>query len=123
MAHTAFNPELHGFAFNNTWTLDLPTTETLQKITTSVIGLELGLLLSLKTNPKQSKVGLGLTSLAALGLLIANRRSKTFVFGLCGGMSFTALDYFLLGLALPVDTEGIHPTSQTPDGRALRSYI
>ncbi len=61
--------------------------------------------------------------MVTLGLLVASRKVESSPFGLCGGMSFAALDYYRSGLALPSSSGTVHPTSQTTDGRALRSYI
>src|SRR5258708_39483941 len=104
LVHTGFKPEVHGFAFNNTWNLDLPTLRTLKWLSASALVVGAIGLLSRRTGRKQSLFLLVLSTVSSVTLLVATDRARAFAFGLCGGMSFSAVDYFRCGMALPRGT-------------------
>jgi len=123
IVHTGFKPEVHGFAFNNTWNLDLPSIQAFKWLAASTLALSSVSLLSQRTDRKQRRTFLAISTLTTLVLFAFSNRTRSFRFGLCGGMSFSAVDYFRSGKTLPRGVEGLHPTSQSAEGNTIRHYI
>ena len=94
MPHTDFDPKEYGFAFNNSWNFDAAEEKDLYETFAGYLnrGTIAG---TLMFGP------LGSFSIA-MGILALRRQMKvhltsTSTFGLCGGMSFAALDYHKAG--------------------------
>lgn len=116
MKKTGFQPDTHGFAFVNLWTFDINENKHMNHALDQSIG---GAVNSLGA------------PMAALGGSTITTRLKEWVggalpesYGLCGGMAFTALDYYKQGGNLPRGKD-YHdlPPSDNPQGKALRDYL
>jgi hypothetical protein len=115
MPRTAFDPKTHGFAFVNSWQFDDTERERLRDIFSEY--LKWGTILG------AASFGLGGALLALLGILaLRNKIEKELAqgYGLCGGMAFTALDYYLASVPLP---RGEHARDRPAGGTPLRSYL
>jgi hypothetical protein len=115
MPKTAFDPGLHGFAFKNEWSLDQAERRQLRRVFRS----------TLTWGPLLGAIMLGPAGalLLPLGVCALRRKLETELargYGLCGGMSYAALDFFQAGLPIPRG-EGVH--AQPAPGTRLRSYI
>jgi hypothetical protein len=138
MSRTRFRPETDGFAFKNTWTFDSTEIATLTSIVQDAVGA--------------IEIVLSPIIAAALGPVLAAEAGVPFIgpwlvyetikkandaivdkivgaidanpYGLCGGMAFSSLDYFLKGWVVP---RGNGPNDQpqrtSATGTALRNYI
>jgi hypothetical protein len=115
MAMTKFDPQVHGFSFRNSWDFDDVEREQFRSITE-------GQLIKLR-----EKGGAVLGWLAAL----VARRAITPIrdrleeglglgYGLCGGMSYAALDFFYSGIDVPWDAD---PGDRPASGTRLRGYL
>ncbi len=111
MTQASFDPRTDGFAFINYWTLDDVLTQDLRN----------------KMNAAVDGVSTFLSAVPVLSLLrpfitrSVNewvKKASTQAYGLCGGMAFAALDYYVAGRTLP-DDKG--PTSNLSP--VLRDYI
>lgn len=117
MPRTDFEPTTDGFAFANSWSLDETEESAVRDalsdaITGSVIALG-----PILTGP-------------ALALRVGPKLSKQIIdglpdhYGLCGGMAFAALDYYLSGIPAPRGSgRNDQPTRETPEGTTLRDYL
>lgn len=112
MPKTTFLPEVHGFAFQNSFALsDDERTKLIQRLNLAI---------------DTTLVMLGPAGLA-MRLVGVRDRLQGFVanavpsgYGLCGGMAFAALDYFHSGIATP---RGTDENDQPPPGSPLRTYL
>lgn len=133
MLQTAFDPQMHGFAFANTFTFDgaerrhlhqtfarcLPWGGLLGAVLLGLIGAFL---------PPFGIVGaavFGLVGviLAALGILALRKLLERHLaphYGLCGGMCFTALDFYRASRPIPRDQEA---NGRPAPGAPLHRYI
>jgi hypothetical protein len=138
MSRTKFRPETDGYAFTNSWTFDSTEIATLTQLVTDAVGV--------------IEVVLSPFIAAALGPVIAAEAGVPFIgpwlvyetikkandaivnaivgaidakpYGLCGGMAFSSLDYFLKGWIVPRGNgTNDQPQRTSPTGTALRNYI
>lgn len=115
MTWTAFDPQRHGFAFENRWEFKEEEWWPLRELFSDY--LKWGVLFQ--------EAAFGLTRAPFLPFGIRALRGKmestsTPVYGLCGGMCFTALDFYKAGLPLP---RGQHRNDRPASGTSLRRYI
>jgi hypothetical protein len=115
MAMTNFDPQVHGFPFVNFWEFDDIEREQLRSIIEG------------RLSRLREKGGAVFGRLAA----VIARRAITPIrdrleeglepgYGLCGGMSYAALDFFRSGIGVPRDADsGTRPAS----GTRLRGYL
>lgn len=112
MPHTAFRPDVEGFAFINSWQL----TPTQEKALLDAIETAATTALSML-----GPIGYAARALGATGRLRTLVAAATpDVYGLCGGMAFAALDYYRVNRALPRGFgEWDHPAPESE----LRRYL
>lgn len=115
MPKTMFDPAEHGFAFINAWDFDESERQELRDLFDQYLkwGAIAGTAL----------LGLPGAILAPAGILALRNKLEEGLapgYGLCGGMAFVALDYFLAGRPLP---RGSHTHDQPPAGHPLRRYL
>ena len=114
MPRTGFDPERHGFAFDNRWRLSESELEELHE----------------RSNPLfQQAAILGLAAFGCLGGLLFRlgllrvrekvEQDLAHGFGLCGGMCFTALDFHKASLRLREQDLDDPPSAESP----LYAYI
>jgi hypothetical protein len=130
----AFHPETDGFLFNNNWTWDPTEEATLRKIISdalpaveAVLSPIISVILSPLVPPDPIVLGAALlaaNSKIKEGITNAILQGDNRTYGLCGGMAFTALDYWHKQWVVP-QGEGLldHPERVTPNGTVLRDYI
>src|SRR5262249_13379140 len=139
MGRTTFRPEIDGFAFENSWTFDALETEQLKRIISEalpaaeaiaspiiaaiagpVIATELAI--AGPFAPIVLYYEIKAINDAATNAIVNAVDAKPY--GLCGGMAFAALDYWLQGWIVPRGT-GPHdqPSRDTQQGTELRNYI
>jgi hypothetical protein len=138
MPRTTFRPETDGFAFTNQWTFDPTETAVLQQIVTDAVGvIEIALspLISVALAPViAAEAGVPFVGPLLVYETIKNANDAvvngivnaidSHHYGLCGGMAFASLDYWLLRWVLPRGNgPGDQPQRTTPQGTALRDYI
>ena len=117
MSKANFTPQINGFAFINSWTFDQTESDRVRNILT-VASNEALTLLSPLFGLSFIFFGVG----RALAKWITSAVPQTY--GLCGGMSFAALDYYEAKLALPRGNGPMDwPTRTTPGGAILRTYL
>lgn len=136
---TTFRPETDGFAFTNSWTFDQQEKQVLEQLVKDAVGV----LEALLSPIIMALLGPAITLEAALcgpfaPICIAATVSKindgivgditgaieAEGYGLCGGMAFSSLDYWLKQWVVPRGTgKNDQPDRSTPEGDALRSYI
>ena len=128
MPKTLFKPQVDGFAFTNSWTYDQAEIDEINKILAGVID---GLILTIvpMVAPVPDPITLAITT-AVVGPKIAGliQGTQPADYGLCGGMAWTALDYFKAGWVVPrgagYSDQPTRPDSGGSDaGAALRNYI
>ena len=133
MPHTTFDPQVHGFAFENRWNFDAEERQQLRTLFAryslwggllgaAAFGL-LGALLIPFAIPGAvvtALVGATLVPLAILALRNQLERHLDPGYGLCGGMCFTALDFFTAGRPLP---RGDGPRDRPAPRTRMRGYI
>lgn len=115
---TGFRPETDAFAFDNSWHLD--GTE-LEEIRRFLAREQDGLVRRLAESRLAQAIVRAVRRRHLLEDLMSDEHLTSF--GLCGGMAFAALDYYLLGWVVP---QGRGPDDHPADdaaGRALRNYI
>ena len=112
---TLFDPQVHGFAFVNSFQLAADERAKLAAALGTAIDLVLAPLGPLgplgfvvRTSGLRDKFAQSLAANIPDG------------YGLCGGMAFAALDYFNAGMPTP---RGNGPYDQPPPGSGLRSYL
>ena len=112
MGWTAFEARVHGFAFTNTWRFEEPEQHHIHDIFTAYF-VERRML---------GSIGVRLTPLVVQSLRAQLGRHLTPHYGLCGGMCFAALDFFMHSgeLAFP---RGLHADDQPAPDTGLRRYI
>jgi hypothetical protein len=115
MTQTAFEPRTHGFAFANSWMLDEEERQQLYEAFARC--LKWGVILGAACFGLTGAVFVPLAIRALRGKLV---RDMARGYGLCGGMSFAALDFYGAGLPLP---RGQHADDRPAGGMVLRNYI
>jgi hypothetical protein len=111
---TNFRPEIDGFAFQNSWSLDQGELGSVRAAFDAAVVVAVVIAAGLLD-------GLAFPLAAAVAVWIAN--GSPLQYGLCGGMSFAALDYFRLEWVVPRGTgSGDQPMSPGP-GAPLRAYL
>lgn len=125
---TRFKPQIDGFAFTNYWTYDQAETDKINQILASVID---GIILTIvpMVAPVPDPITLAITT-AIVGPKIAGliQGALPSDYGLCGGMAWTALDYFKAGWVVPRGA-GYSDQPKRPDaggtdaGAVLRNYF
>ena len=138
MPRTQYRPETDGFAFKNTWQFDSTETGVLEGLVTDAVGVievilspfiwaaegpvlaaELGVpfigpWLVAKTIEAENN--------AIVNAIVGAITAKSY--GLCGGMAFASLDYWLKSWVMPRGTgPADQPQRTSPTGTALRNYI
>jgi hypothetical protein len=115
MSRTAFDPAQHGFAFVNSWDLDESERQALYDAFDQFLKWSLVVGTTL--------FGLPGAILVPIGILALRNKLEAGLapgYGLCGGMAFAALDYFLTGEQVPRGKDyGDRPAAGTP----LRRYL
>jgi hypothetical protein len=123
MPKTNFRPDTHGFAFVNRWTLDYQEINSTRRQLRDGIGAIRtpiqSVLVALRVAPGLRRA-LEETSAEMIGWV---DNAAVEPYGLCGGMAFAALDYYLAGRDVPRGASKGHPTDQTPEGKRLRDYL
>ncbi len=115
MSRTAFESQMHGFAFVNRWEFDDDEREQLHK--TFADYLKWGTILG------AAAFGLPGAILIPRGIRALRDMMESHLapgYGLCGGMCFTVLDFYKAGLPVP---RRRHSNDQPAPGTRLRSYI
>jgi hypothetical protein len=113
MARTAFDPQLHGFAFVNTWE---PDEADEQQLSAASIG-------HLKKGHLVKAIAFGI----ARALLHRDIRALSNApehhsaqgYGLCGGMCFTVLDFYETNLSIPREIANDRPSPGTKPRRYI----
>lgn len=116
MKKTLFKPETHGFAFVNSWSFDSSENNRMSSALSGTIDDAISLLLK---------------PLAAIGGPLVSSRLQEWIgsaiprdYGLCGGMAFSALDYYKAGENIPRGRDyHDQPGRDHPDGKVLRDYL
>lgn len=139
MARTVYRPETDGFAFGNTWSFDdfekqrveqtvaelLPVAEAVASpiliplITPFVVAefVALGPFAIFAIDAEVQGINNGIVSAISSAITAGT-------YGLCGGMTFASLDYWLQQWIVPRGNgAGDQPTRATPQGTVLRDYI
>ena len=105
MPKTGFRPEKNGFAFINSWQFDTYDEQRLEGAITGAVGDAVGSLSG----------GAGRVVKNSLSGQVRSwlKQSAPSDYGLCGGMAFSARDYFVAKIPLPrgrdVNDRGIQP--------------
>ncbi len=115
MPRTAFDPQVHGFAFVNWWQLDEVERQQLHEAFAGYLtrGRILG----------AAAFGLVGRLLISRGIVALRDKLESDLaqgYGLCGGMCFSALDFYQAGLPVP---RGQHANDQPASGTPLRAYL
>ncbi len=118
MSRTNFDPQVTGFAFNNAWHLDKQEARIVRGTLFTTL-----LLVGLRIPSVSRRLSRFTLWIGIVGLILANLRLDTLVYGLCGGMAFTALDYYSLGWKAPDGFSPNRPTHTIVEGRILRDFI
>ncbi len=115
MAQTAFDSQMHGFAFVNRWEFDEDERQQLHKTFAGYLkwGAIIG---AVAFGP----AGVLFIPLGIRGLRDMMESHLAPMYGLCGGMCFAALDFHKAGLPLP---RGQHRDDRPATGTGLRRYI
>lgn len=116
MGKTNFRPQADGFAFVNAWKFSLEEDDQIKQTLTHSAN-----------NVSPGDNG-GLVNMAKRILKPVLRKwtkdSLPEYYGLCGGMACAALDYYQVKTPMPRGSgHNDLPTSDTPEGQALRSYL
>ena len=116
MFKTAFDPETNGFAFTNSWGFNEADRQVLRD--TFAKYLTWGGILGTAT------FGLAGALFVPFAILAIRKKTEDVLsqdrYGLCGGMSFAALDYFRSAMPAP---RGEHSSDHPGPENPLRSYI
>jgi len=133
MPRTAFNPQVHGFAFANSWEFEGEERTHLRRVSARYLplGIVFGAMLCGPVGVILIPLGVvgvvtfGLVGalLIPLGIVMARRLLERHLapgYGLCGGMCFAALDFFHANHPPP---RGENANDQPAPGTRLRSYI
>lgn len=114
----AWRNDVDGFAFRNSWFLDRIETTGLTGIAQAAVSSAVGALVPVVPDPLVLTAAMIAANLAIQGI------SPTIEMGLCGGMTYASLDYWLARTPLP---RGSHandqPTRTMPVGGILRDLI
>lgn len=108
-----FDATTNGFGFVNYWSFSDGETGKIQKVLADSVDRVL------KVDPLigQSLTLLGVRS----GLTALVSKAVPQAYGLCGGMAFSALDYYTAGMPIPPGTA--QPTYSDSAGKKLRDYL
>jgi len=130
MVSTPFVPSRHGYAFKNSWLREDPDTAEIRAIFESQVGPVLQLTDALLVTALTG-TPLAAVADATVTKIMSDLRQRLFdgiisatgpsTIGLCGGMAFSAFDYYWRGW--PISRRSDNPTWATPDGAELRGYI
>src|SRR5262245_45486574 len=113
LAPAQFQADVNGFGFVNSWTFTDAETKRLQKALNDAVAV----VLTVSPGMMVGLLAVGLPQL--LGNIVSKSVPKNY--GLCGGMAFSALDYYLDSLPVP---PGKHqPTFDDANGKKLRNYL
>jgi hypothetical protein len=115
MPQIAFDPEVHGFAFENSWEFDEAERRRLRD--TFATYLTWGGIVGAAAFRLTGAI------LFPLGILALRNELESRLaprFGLCGGMSFAVLDFYKAGRCIP---RGQHRDDRPAPGTDLRDYI
>ena len=115
MHRTTFDPGTHALAFVNSWQFDDTERQRLHAVFDRY--LKWGTILG------AASFGLAGALLVPLGIwALRNKIEKELAqgYGLCGGMAFAALDYYLASVVLP---RGDHTSDRPAGGTPLRNYL
>ena len=115
MPRTAFDSQMHGFAFVNRWEFDDDEREQLHE--TFANYLKWGTIIGAVTFGLPGAL-LSLFGIRALRDTMASHLAPAY--GLCGGMCFTTLDFHQAGLSLP---RGQNRDDRPATGTGLRRYL
>jgi len=115
VTRTAFESQVHGFAFVNRWEFDDDEREQLHK--TFANYLKWGTILGAAAFGLPGAIFIP-RGIRALRDMMESHLAPAY--GLCGGMCFTALDFHKAGIPLP---RGQHRDDRPATGTSLRSYI
>jgi len=115
MAQTAFDSQMHGFAFVNRWEFDEDERQQLHKAFAGY--LKWGAIIGAAAF---GPAGVLLIPLGIRGLRDMMESHLAPMYGLCGGMCFAALDFHKAGLPLP---RGQHRDDRPAAGTGLHRYI
>src|SRR5215472_2039767 len=118
MSRTGFDPQVHGFAVNNAWQPDEREQQIMRGTMFGAV-----LLAGIRVLFVTKRLSRFILWYFAAGCIVANIKLSSIVYGLCGGMAFTALDYYLLRWKILNSITGFRPTQNTIKGRILRDYI
>ena len=116
MPKTGFRPEKNGFAFINSWQFDTYDEQRLEGAITGAVGDAVGSLSG----------GAGRVVKNSLSGQVRSwlKQSAPSDYGLCGGMAFSARDYFVAKIPLPRGRDvNDRPDPNLPQGKALRDYL
>lgn len=116
MPRTAFKADQHGFAFVNAWKFDPDESERMRQ--------------SLVQSSAQATKAVPNSVRGVFGRALNERISEWLdaalpdYYGLCGGMAFTAADFFYAGRPLPRGRDySDTPNSDDPADKAMRDYL
>jgi len=115
MTKTAFRPDMHGFAFANSWQFDEVERQLMRETFARYH----------KWTIVAGAAAFGLLGAVLVPIGVSALRKKLEAelaqgYGLCGGMVFAALDYHKAHLALP---RGDGPNDRPASGTPLRGYL
>jgi arylamine N-acetyltransferase len=134
---TSFRPSRDGFAFANSWHFDqfekdkihdliraaaTPVMLALAPLLVPALGIldAIGVLFGIPPGTIETAAAIALLS-GKLNPLIDSALPETY--GLCGGMSYAALDYFNLNWVVDRGYPGVEPQRSSMEARMLRDYI
>ncbi len=122
MSQLPFTPGQHGFSFNNTWHLAEPDKKRYQQLLL-VFNLVGWSVLASRKGWLSDRLRLGVAMLFQLVVILAYRQLNFYTYGLCGGLSFTELDYFRSCQPIPLRGLTSHPSKRHHSEARLRAYI
>lgn len=138
MAKTNFRPESDGFWFDNSWVYDESEQQMILQEVNNILPMVEGVLSPLLL-AIGSPVFLAELSVPFIGPYLVYETIKDInegitdsirsalnakPYGRCGGMAFTAMDYWIKSWVIPCGNDNNdHPTHNTLTGSALRDYI
>lgn len=133
-----FRPEADGFAFVNNWTWDATETAVVKSIVTEAVGV-IEIVLSPLIWALEGPVLIAELGVPFIGPYLVQKTIEAETnaivdkivgaitaenYGLCGGMAFTALDYWHKNWVLPRGiSKDDQPQRTSPSGKILRDYI
>jgi hypothetical protein len=116
MPRTGFRPEVHGFAFVNSWRLDKGESDQMRNTLSGSVGVA--------ADAQPGGIGAFLSNSIAPQIEGWVEAAMPDYYGMCGGMAFAAADYFAAGAPPPRGRDYYDiPQDSTPRGQALRDYL